>query len=121
MWAAFAEGDLLRMVSFWDPGISWRAIEGAPDDVGEIRGPEAMARYYLDWSDTFDDLTVALEDMRDLDDGRVLAVHHVTGRAKISGVETETRYAVLYTVRDGKIVSGREYSDLESALRAAGV
>jgi ketosteroid isomerase-like protein len=50
----------------------------------------------------------------------VLAVQHLTGRAKLSGLQTELRYAVVYTLRDGLIVDGREYVDREHALEAEG-
>jgi len=43
-----------------------------------------------------------------------------TGRAKVSGLETEIRYAVIYTLRAGKIVRGREYIDRKQALEAVG-
>ncbi len=45
----------------------------------------------------------------------------MTGRATISGVQTELRYAVVYTVRDGKIVRGWEYENLDEALEAGGL
>jgi ketosteroid isomerase-like protein len=48
-------------------------------------------------------------------------VQRVTGRAKASGVTTELRYAVVYTVRDGKIARGREYIDRATALEAVGL
>jgi ketosteroid isomerase-like protein len=51
---AFAERGLAAIADFWAAGINWRAIEGAPDDVGEIQGPEALRRYFQDWIDTFD-------------------------------------------------------------------
>ena len=35
-------------------------------------------------------------------------------------METELRYAVVYTLREGKIVRGREYMDREQALAAVG-
>jgi ketosteroid isomerase-like protein len=41
-----------------------------------------------------------------------------SGRAKLSGIETELTYAVVYTIRDGKIARGREYMTLEEALEA---
>jgi ketosteroid isomerase-like protein len=59
------------------------------------------------------------EELVDLGDDRVLAVQRATGRARASGVETELRYAVVYTVRDGKISGGREYIDRATALEAA--
>jgi ketosteroid isomerase-like protein len=118
---AFAEGGLDAMAEFWDPDIEWRAAEGAIDDVGEMHGPEAVRRYMQDWFDMFDDLTVVAEELVDAGDDRVVAVQRVTGRAKVSGIETEIRFSVVYTLRDGKIVQGREYMDKEQALEAAGL
>ena len=117
---AFADEGLDAMAEFWDPDINWRAIEGAPDDVGEMDGIAANRRYYQEWIDMFHDLTLVLEEIRDLGDERVVARQHVSGRAKISGAETELRYAVVYTVRGGKIVRGREYASLEQALESVG-
>ena len=119
--AAFAERGLGGMADFWATDINWRAMEGALDDVGEMQGADALRRYYEDWLDMFDNVTVVPEELLDIGDDRVLAVQHVTGRAKASGVETELRYAVIYTVRDGKIARGREYGDRAEALEAAGL
>ena len=33
-----------RVAEFWDPEIDWRAIEGAPDDIGVFKCHEAMRR-----------------------------------------------------------------------------
>ena len=118
---AFAHGGIDAMAEYWDPDINWRAIEGAPDDVGEMHGRAAMRRYIQEWVDMFDDITNVPEEILDLGDDRVLAVQHVTGRAKGSGIETELRYAVVYTLRDGKIVRAREYIDRQQAVEAAGV
>jgi ketosteroid isomerase-like protein len=120
-WRALADGGLDALTEFWDPEIDWRAIEGAPDDVGEMRGREAVRRYLQDWVDTFDGLTVVAEELLELNDQRVVAVIRVSGRAKLSGIETELRLAVVYSLRDGKIVPGREYIDREQALEAVGV
>ena len=118
---AFAERGLGAMAEFWTPDINWRAMEGAPDDVGEMQGREALRRYYQDWIDMFDNISVIPEELLDVDDVRVLAVQRVTGRAKASGVETELRYAVVYTLCDGKIARGREYIDRATALEAVGL
>ena len=117
---AFAEGGLDAMAGFWDPAIDWRAIEGAPDDVGEMHGTAAKRRYIQEWIDMFDDLTLVADQLFDVGDDRVIAEQHVTGRAKLSGAQTELRYAVVYTVRNGKILRGREYANLDQALGAAG-
>jgi ketosteroid isomerase-like protein len=115
------DGGVDAVAEFWDPDINWRAAEGAIDDVGEMHGPEAVRRYIQDWFDMFDDLTVVAEELVDAGDDRVVAVQRVTGRAKVSGIETEIRFSVVYTLRNGKIVQGCEYLDKEKALEAAGL
>jgi ketosteroid isomerase-like protein len=115
------DGGVDAVAEFWDPDITWRAAEGAIDDVGEMHGPEAVRRYIQDWFDMFDDLTVVAEELVDAGDDRVVAVQRVTGRAKVSGIKTEIRFSVIYTLRDGKIVQGHEYLDNEQALEAVGL
>ena len=86
-----------------------------------MHGREAVRRYLQDWIDVFDDVTNVPEELLDVGDDRVVAVQHATGRAKGSGVETGIRYAVVYTLRDGKIVCAREYIDRAQALEAVGL
>jgi ketosteroid isomerase-like protein len=105
---------------FLDTRIEWRAAEGAPDDAGPIRGVDAMRAYAQDWLDDFDELSFEAEELIDAGE-QVVAVQRISGRAKASGIETELRYAVVYTIRGGKIVRGREYWERAEALEAAGL
>jgi ketosteroid isomerase-like protein len=109
------------MAECWHPAINWRAIEGAPDDVGEMVGLAAAKRYVQEWVDMFEGITNVPEELIDVGDDRVVAVQLASGRAKISGVDTQLRYAVVYTVRDGKIIRIREYATREEALKAVGL
>ena len=118
---AFADRGLDAMAEFWDPDIDWRAAEGAIDDVGEMHGLDAVRRYMQDWIDTFDDFSVVVEELRGVRDDRVLSIQRLKGRFKLSGIETDLRYAVVSTVRDGKVVRVREYLSVEDALKAVGL
>ena len=109
------------LTGFLDQDVNWRAAEGAPDDVGEMNGIEAMRRYFADFPEMFEDLTTVPTEVLDLGDDRVLAVLRMKGRARLSGVETELTFAAVYTLRDGKIVRGREYLDRVEALKAVGL
>src|SRR3979490_2598584 len=108
---AFAARGFDGWAEFWAADINWRAIEGAPDDVGEMHGVEAVRRYFQEWVDMFDNDATGPEELLDVGDARVVAVQHATGRAKASGVETELRYAVVYTLRGGRI--GRARGDID--------
>ena len=93
-------------------------MEGAADDIGVIRGSDALRRCYEDWLETFDELHAEVDEVA-LDAGdRVVASIRNRGRGRVSGVETEGRYFVACVVRDGRIVSGREYETLDEALAA---
>jgi ketosteroid isomerase-like protein len=120
-WEAFARSGLGAMAEFWDPDIEWRAIEGAPDDVGEMRGREALRVYISDWIETFDDLSSVPLEVVDAGGDQVVSVQRVTGRARLSGAETTLEYAIVNTVRDAKIVRGKEYATRAEALEAVGL
>jgi ketosteroid isomerase-like protein len=121
MAAAFNRGDL----DAWSEGladdIDHRAVEGALDDPGPILGKEAVRAYMQDWLDLFNDLKVEPTELIDAGEDQVVAVSRISGRAKLSGVETDLTYAAVYTIRDGKIARGREYWTKEQALEAAGL
>ena len=105
----------------WTDDIDYRAIEGALDDRGPMHGKEAVRDHWQDWLDMFDPLTAEPLELIDAGGDEVVAVLRFGGRAKLSGVETETTFAVVYAVRDGKIAQGREYATRKEALEAAGL
>jgi ketosteroid isomerase-like protein len=114
-------GGLDAAARFWHPEISWRAVEGAPDDVGEMHGVEAVRDYVTDWFETFDDFKSVPEEVLDVGGDQVVAVVRISGRARSSGVPTEQRYASVFTVREGKVVRVREYATKDEALAAIGL
>ena len=118
---AFARGGLDAFAEFWTDDIDHRAIEGSVDDRGPMKGKDSVRAYVQDWLDTFDDLSVEPVELLDAGEGRVIAVLRLSGRAKLSGVETDLTYADVYTVRGGKIARGREYAARDEALEAAGL
>lgn len=114
----FESGGVDAAAEFWHPEIEWRAVDGAADDVGVIRGREALRRYYEDWIDTLAELRAEVEEILYEDDDRVAAVIRNSGRGRASGVPTMGRYYVACIVREGRIVAGREYATREEALEA---
>lgn len=106
---------------FLDPDIYWRAAEGAIDDVGGMRGHEAIRRYIKDWTDGFDNLTLTPHEFVEVDAERVMTAQRLSGRAKHTGIETEVTFFVIYTIRKGRFVEVREYTTREEALEAVGL
>jgi uncharacterized protein len=118
---AFAQGGPDAMGDFWADDIDYRAVEGALDDPGPMHGKEAVRAYMQDWLDMFDDVKMEPVELIDAGEDQVIAVLRNSGRAKLSGVETDLTFAALYTFRDGKVARGREYWTREEAFEAAGL
>ena len=119
--AALGHGGLEAVTRFWHADIEWRAIVGALDDVGLMRGEAAVRRYYQDWIDTVDELQVEVVEVIAEAGEQVVVVVRNSGRGRVSGAPSSGRYYVACIVRDGRIVSGREYGTRVQALEAAGL
>ena len=119
--AAFNRGDLDALFEYWADDIDYRAAEGALDDHGPIQGKDALRAFMQDWLDMFDEFKSEPIELIDAGGDKVIAVVRISGRAKLSGVETDLTYAAVYTIRDGKIARGREYMTRAEALEAAGL
>jgi ketosteroid isomerase-like protein len=118
--AAFQSG-LDAVAEFWDPDIDWRAVEGAADDVGIIRGHEALRRYYADWIETFDELQAEVGEVIFQSAERCAVAVRNSGRPSGTSAVVRGQYYVVCTVRDGRIVSGREYETRAEALEAVAI
>jgi ketosteroid isomerase-like protein len=102
----------------WSRDITWRAIEGAPDDVGLIEGPERLRRYYVEWIEIFEEIKVEARDVIDVGE-KVVASIHVSARSRSSGMPVELDLGVVYDLDPtGRIAAGREYATRDEAVRA---
>ena len=115
---SFESGDVNAVARFWHPEIEWRAVAGAADDVGVIRGQAELRRYYEDWIDALDELKGVVDEILGEEGERVAVSVRNSGRGKASGVPVTGRYYVACVVRDGQIVAGREYSTAAEAIEA---
>jgi ketosteroid isomerase-like protein len=120
LYDAFARGGFDAAADYWDPSMDYRAIEGAVDEAGVLQGLEAYGSYIEDWIQAFGELRVEPEELIDAGD-QVVVVAHLTGRMKASDALVDMRLAIVYTVRNGKIVRGREYATRAEALKAVGL
>ena len=118
--AAYDSGGLDAWAEFWHPDIDWRAVEGYIDDVGLIRGRDGLRQHYRQWEETFDAVRIEIEELTKAGD-EVVALLRMVGRMKGTDAEIDISYAVVISIRDGKIARGREYSTREEALEAAGL
>jgi ketosteroid isomerase-like protein len=111
---AVSRGDLASLFDSLDPEVEWRAAQ----DPETYRGPEGVARSIAEWFEVFDDARLKAEEFIDAGDQVVVAVRHL-GRGKESGIEMETVFYHVITIRDDRLVKLEEYTDRAAALEAA--
>jgi ketosteroid isomerase-like protein len=112
---ALNRGDIEGMLERMHPDFEWRPLEASPAAGGMYRGHEQVRRYVEDWLSTFDDLRLELEEPTEVAD-RVVAVVHGHGRGRASGLQLDTRFCQVWSVRSGAVVRMEEYATREQAL-----
>jgi ketosteroid isomerase-like protein len=118
MFDAFSRGDTHAMLELVDPSIVFTPLPGAPD-VQDFHGHEGLLQGIAQTTDIWDDFSVELREMRDLDD-HVLASLRWWGRGPSSGIEVEVDICALVAFRNGKIVRWQFFASEQQALQAAG-
>jgi ketosteroid isomerase-like protein len=101
-----------------DPDIEWDGTN-LPD--GELaRGHQAVVDHAARWVEMWDDWKIEPERFIDAGGDQVLIVFREVGRST-SGLQMDELHAELYTVRGGKVVYRKGFSDPAEALDAAGL
>jgi ketosteroid isomerase-like protein len=88
---------------------------------GAFVGPEGMRRFLADTAEAFDLFKATYPDIRDLGDGRLLAIGTLRVRGRTSGVESDVPLAVVAEFRDGMLLRFKDYGNTRLALEAAGL
>ena len=118
MYLAFHGGDAARALSYFSEDVVVDATARIDGGIGN--GREELSRIIVQWLGTFDDWHEDIEQIRDLGNQvHVVAVQR--GRGKDSGIETQTRYAIIYEIRDNAIARMTLYREPAEALQAAGL
>lgn len=93
-------------------------------DPGSWKGLEAMAKANRNWLQAWEEVWQVGEEFRDIDDGRVLVLHHFRARGKKSGLDLEHlrgEGAAIFQLRGGKVTRLVHYYERTRALEAVGL
>jgi ketosteroid isomerase-like protein len=101
----------------YDPDIEW----SMPHPGGQVKGSDNVVAFLRSFIGAWDEHVLEVEEVRELDDGRVLVLFTERARGRFSGVDTVAHPAGLWTLRGGKIVRFEAFGDRDEALRLAGV
>jgi ketosteroid isomerase-like protein len=126
--------DFVRSIrAAWERG-DYSSAEWAHPDVelviadgptpGRWTGPDGMAEGFRTIAATWDEFRDVADEYRELDDERVLALVHFSGRGKTSGLDLAqvgAKGASLFHVHGGKVTRLVLYFDREHALAELGL
>jgi uncharacterized protein len=112
---ALNEGDVEAALEALDPDAVWRDSPELPGG-GEFRGREELTGFLSDFLAEWRDFHQRIDDAVHEGD-RVAVVIHLLATGRASGIEVDTRYAHVWTMRDGIGVRVDAYRDPDEALR----
>jgi ketosteroid isomerase-like protein len=92
-----------------------------PHPGGQGHGLAEVGAFWRDYEATWENREIELEDVRQLEDGRVLVLFTERARGRASGIDTEASPGAIWTLRDGKIAGFKAWIDRSDAIRAAGL
>jgi ketosteroid isomerase-like protein len=119
---AFAREGLDRFMEHFTDDVDYNVLAGADDLIhGPIHGKDGVRAWLQDWIDMFDGFRMELVELIDAGGVTVFTAERYGGRARLSGVETDSANWTVFTIRDGKIASGCEYETRDQALEAVGL
>lgn len=110
---AFARQDIPAVLATFDPDIDWYCPDELPYG-GRFHGPEEVVGYFQALAGAFDSLAVVAD--RVLDAGPDHVVVEGRDRVAIGGTPLDVAFLHLVTMRDGRIVAFREYTDTGALL-----
>jgi ketosteroid isomerase-like protein len=121
IYAAWERGDL-SSAEWAHPEIELVYADGP--DPGSWKGTSRMAEAVRNIMSAWENVRAEADEYRELDDEHVLVLDHRSARGKRSGVEIDqilTQGAVLFQIRDGKVVRLLIYWDRERGLADLGL
>jgi ketosteroid isomerase-like protein len=111
IYAAFARGDIDRVLQAMDADVEWVTPETLPWSRGTYRGPSELAEYLESFAAALEDPRVQPHELQPLADGRVVALGVERARVRGTGAAFEARFVHLWTVREGRVTGMRGLID----------
>ena len=118
-YAAFLRQDLNALLATFDEQIVWKAVTGAGPHVptaGERRGKASVAEFFKIVAETMN-FSVFQPQQFVAQGDKVVTLGHYTAKTSVGGA-FDSDFAMVFTVRNGKITEFQEFMD-SGALNAA--
>ncbi len=119
-YAAFGRGDIPTLLGYMTDDIHWQPVIGAAKHVpfsGERNGKTGVAEFFKQVAESED--FQQFEPREFVAQGNtVVAIGHYRAVIKATGKTMDSDFAMVFTLRDGKVATFREFTDT-AAVNAA--
>jgi ketosteroid isomerase-like protein len=88
---------------------------------GTYKGHDGLARFWTDMLDAWEHFSPEMVEVIEFGQEGLITVDLVRARGKGSGIDMEARGAMLWSVREGKILRGKMFQTKDKALKAVGL
>jgi uncharacterized protein len=116
---AFEERDQEAAFAELDPEVELLPIRAQLEGTS-YRGHDGYRRLVADFDEDWEDLRLLPERIRESGD-RVVVSGRMVASGRASGIELDIPLALLYELRNGKVVRLESFSDPDEALEAIGL
>ena len=117
MLAVWSTRGIAATLDAFDPEVEFLDLQAAMGMQDRGRGPEELDRMAEQWSETFDEWGLEVNDLVDLTGDFVMAEVRFEGVGRDSGAPVSLRQFEVYRLGDGKIVEIRVgFRDRDEAL-----
>ena len=119
VYEAAAGRDAASILALYDPQVELDATRMGVGDLGVYHGHEGLRRLFGEFHEVWGEIEYDYEELIEAGEHVVAVVtRHARGRG--SGVDVEAPLALLWTVREGKVVQVVWFQTRADALEAAG-
>ena len=119
-YATFAEHGVEAVIGITDPEFEATTPPGLASEPDTFRGPEGVRRYWGSFGDAMEGVYLEGQEFTAVGD-KVLVDTTMHARGRTTGIDTEQRAFLIWTLRDGLVTGVETFAERGQALRAAGL
>ena len=119
--SVYRAGDPTRFFDLLDEEVEFDFSAYPVPGSRVLRGKKAAIDWSRRWWGTWDEYALQPIEIIDAGNDRVVVLQREQARGKGSGAQLERRWAVVYTIRMGKVARFQPFKTREEALEAAGL
>lgn len=114
-YAAFSRGDIPAVIDLLDDQVEWASPSTLPHG-GQFKGKAGVGEFFQGIGAAWAELGVKVESLGEVGAGTVVSVIQADGTLRAGG---PGHYGAthVFVIGDGKVVSFKEYVDLDAPLR----